>query len=140
MSDSLVNNSGSCFEVTKSGTVRVFAQDITNEFGMKTLSFYNILGHSVGECTYNLAKLKKYRGKTLHMYIGLEDRGSGTVTAEFFINKTTDKSPDYTFEINAETAPEKINIIITNVTSMTIRVDNKSGDPNNVVFYGISLS
>lgn len=140
LSDSLVTASSGYFEVTKSESVRVFAEDITNGFGMQTLASYNLWGNNVGECTYSMAKLKKYGGKILHIYTGLEDGGSGTVKAEIFMDKTTDENPDYTFEINAETVPGQIDIDITNAGSMTIRVNNQSGNPNNVVFYGMSLS
>lgn len=140
LSDSLVTASNGYFEVTKREPVRVFAEDITNGFGMQTLASYNLWGHNVGECTYNVAKLKKCGGKVLHMYAGLENGGSGTVKVEVFMDKTTDKSPDYTFEINAETVPGQMDIDIANAGSMTIRVDNQSGSSNNVAFYGMSLS
>lgn len=140
MSDSLVTASSGYFEVIKSEPVRVFAEDITNGFGMQTLASYNLWGHNVGECTYSMAKMKKCGGKVLHMHAGLEDGGSGTVKVEVFMDKTTDKSPDYTFEINAETVPGQMDIDIANASSMTIRVDNQSGSSNNVVFYGMSLS
>lgn len=139
LSDSLISGSDGYFEVTENNPVRVFAEDRKSGFGMKTLSWYNLWGNSAGTCTYNMSKLKKH-GKTLHMRAGLEDGGSGTVTVEFYMDKTTDESPDYTFEINAETVPEKIEIDIENVNSMTIRMDNKSANRNNIVFYGMSLS
>ena len=140
LSDSLVTASSGYFEVSKSEPVRVFAEDITNGFGMRTLASYNLWGHNAGECTYSVAKLKKYGGNALHMYAGLEDGGSGTVNVEVFLDKTTDETPDYTFEINAETVPGQMDIDITNASSMTIRVDNQSGNSNNIVFYKMSLS
>lgn len=139
LSDSLVSNSDGYFEVKGEDSVSVFSKKRNHVIGMRTGSWYNLWGHDTGNCTYNMSRLKKH-GTKLNMKAGLEDGGSGTATVEFYMDKSTDESPDYKYELDAGMTPVSISVSIKHVKSMTIQITNHSGDQNTIALYGMSLS
>lgn len=139
LSDSLVSSSSGYFEAKGADSVSVFAEKRKNLIGMKTGSWYNLWGNNVGNCSYNMSRLKKH-GTKLNMKAGMEDGGTGTATIEFYMDKSNDGSPDYSYELDASLAPVDISVDIKNVKSMEIQITNHSGDPNTIALYGMSLS
>ena len=139
LSDSLVSSSDGYFEAKGNDTVSVFSEERRDLVGMKTSCWYNMWGNNVGNCTYNVSRLKKHGG-ILCMKAGMEDGGSGTATVEFYMDKPTDADPDYTYELDAGLKPVEISVDIGNADSLTIQITNHSGDSNTIALYGMSLS
>ena len=137
LSSSIVTDSGTLRTHINGETISVFAKDRTDCFSMNTAVSYNLWGGNVQEVVFNISDLSN-KFPTLYFYVGGETGTKGVMVVEFFLDKTFEETPDYTFSFECSDIPDLHSLKIDGKTSMSIRVTNTSGNVNRVVFFDFS--
>lgn len=130
-------NSTSGFDFRGSEPISVFAKDRSNCFTFRTAVSYNLWGHEVQSVVFNVEEICEVI-PTLYFSVGGADGSSGSMLVEFFVDSTTDEQATESFELECSAYPLQSSINIENAKSLVIRVRNKSGNENVVVFYDFS--
>lgn len=138
LSKSIVSDCSSYVEYLGSDSISVFAEDKHNCFSIETAVSYNLWGGNVKTISFNITDLNKFN--TLNFQIGGETKKCrGSMTAEFFIDKSFDKKATKVHNFDAVEEPKMISVNIKNAKSFGIKLTNKSNNVNNIVFFGFSV-
>lgn len=138
LSKSIVSDCSSYAEYIGSDSISVFAEDKHNCFSIETAVSYNLWGHNVKTIKFNIKDLNKFN--KLNLKIGGETKSNGSMTVEFFVDKSFEEKANKIHDFDASEEPKKISIDIKNAKSFGIRVTNHSNNINNIVFFGFSVA
>lgn len=138
LSKSIVSDCSSYEEYFDSDSISVFAKKRHNCFSINTAVSYNLWGGNVQTIKFNITDLNKFN--KLNLKIGGETKSNGSMTSEFFVDRSFDKKANKIHDFDASSPPQKLSLNIKNATSLGIRVTNNSNNINNIVFFGFSVS
>lgn len=138
LSKSIVSDCSSYSEYFDSDSISVFAKKKHNCFSINTAVSYNLWGSNVKTISFNITDLNKFNN--LNFKIGGETKCSGSMTAEFFVDRSFKKKANKIYNFDASAVPKKISINIKNAKTFGIRVTNNSNNINNIVFFDFSVT
>ena len=134
LSEQKLADSGPYNEYFGADVINAYGADRTNAFSMNTAADFNMWGGNLQHVDF---RIDTFNFDRLKFTICGENGTSGTVQVDIFIDRPIDEStPDYSFTLNDAPYPVEALIDIAGKQTMSIRVENRTGHENRIVFYG----